>query len=157
MGLAERMEAARLIGKYKALLLKELPNSQARLTRWDNLMDEANNKKNALAANQARDCLRAASRYDTLLNKLAGFIKRVSLLRDDSVKIGDFIGNMKTNGNLANRAYRDYVFEKELFWSLFGKGDWDDRLIRWVNEDHPNWDAAIRIFKEFSRMSVTIS
>jgi hypothetical protein len=157
MALKERMEAARLVAKWKALLAKDLPASQARLNKWDLLIAEAVRKKELQAVNQARDARRAAGRYDEAITKIAGFIKRVSLVRDDSDKITAFIANVKKYGNLANKAYKDYVYEKELFWRGFEKGDWDDRLIRWLNQDHPLWEAAFRIFKDFAQFNTTVT
>jgi hypothetical protein len=157
MGLPERLEAARLVVKYRAILRKEIPASEVRLKKWDNLITEAAGKKLVPAANQARDALRAADRYDVQINKIAGLIKRVSLLDDNSQKINAFIANMKKHGMLANKAYKDYVFEKDLFWTTFDPGSWDDRLLRWLRDDQPSWEAAFRVFKEFTRLSVNVS
>src|SRR5260370_1277866 len=111
MGLKERMKAASLVAKYKAILFKDIPKAKGRLTKWRNLIAEANDKKDKGAASRANDVLRAAVDYAEQLDKMAGLIKRVSLLTDNTAKIEQFIEKMGKSVRATNKAYQAYRYE----------------------------------------------
>jgi hypothetical protein len=162
MGLPERIKAAALLAKFKLILIRDLPKARPRIAKWDALVDALQQKtaeasqgcksgKDRTGANPeilrrslmyAGDAENAAKDYAKELEKISILIKRVSLLKDTTKKINIFIKEITKVVKKTNATFKDYKNAKLRFKDVFDPNGWDDRLLRWLPVDNPQWNQA---------------
>jgi hypothetical protein len=156
MGLKERLNAARLIVKTRAVLIKEKTDCTLRKKKMAEFARMAQRNKDARVLAAVKKATDRADDYAALIATKIRLIGSVDLLKDPTQKIRDFISDLKAAQSEAARALKGYLDAKDDARTALGTRPegYDDKLIRWLDQEKLHQSELNSLLSKFVRIRI---